>query len=77
MKNKLRILSFYIGVNILGIPNITTHIIEDKKNKHYENHIHTTSNTFIAFPLSITSIKPSLFISFKNLPINIHPNMSK
>ena len=45
MKNKLRILSFYIGVNILGIPNITTHIIEDKKNKHYENHIHTTSNT--------------------------------
>jgi len=46
MKNKLRILSFYIGVNILGIPNITTHIIEDKKNKHYENHIHTTSNTF-------------------------------
>ena len=45
MKNKLRILSFYIGVNILGIPNITTHIIEDKKNKHYQNHIHTISNT--------------------------------
>ena len=45
MKNKLRILSFYIGVNILGIPLVTTHVIENNKSKHYNNNIHSSSNT--------------------------------
>jgi hypothetical protein len=46
MKNKLRIISFYIGVNILGIPLVNTHIIQDNKSKHYQSHVHSIYNTY-------------------------------